>query len=271
MTASAPGQIADCRGLVFEGKRIRAVVFDLDGTIYEGDKPADGALDLVRFFRENDVKVFYCTNNSTKTRRELRGKLVKMGLAASTDAIYSAAHAAGKYAAEMSIKQAYCFGADGLRQELGSSGVEVIEDASKAAVAILGLDPDVDYRKISDLACFRDREVTLVACNKDRFFPVEDGRLMPGCGLFVTMIEDLLKREVDHVVGKPNTYMLELLSKEHGLSSGEMLVAGDSYDSDMEMAKRFGCPSVLIGREKGSSIPGVAVVRNIAGVRDLFC
>ena len=46
----------------FQLKDIKVVIFDLDGTIYNGDVLIKDADKLVSFFRKNDVKVFFKCN-----------------------------------------------------------------------------------------------------------------------------------------------------------------------------------------------------------------
>jgi len=55
--------------------------------------------------------------------------------------------------------------------------------------------------------------------------------------------------EPDFIVGKPNTYMLELVCKEHGLSAKDICVVGDVPESDIKMADNFGCQSILFDPE----------------------
>ena len=64
-----------------EDKNIRAVLFDLDGTIYYGSKLIPGADEVVRRCRELGKQVYFMTNNSTKTRKQIWEKLTGMGLA----------------------------------------------------------------------------------------------------------------------------------------------------------------------------------------------
>ena len=50
---------------------IRAVLFDLDGTIYYGSKLIPGADRVVNKYRQEGKKIFFMTNNSTKSRKQI--------------------------------------------------------------------------------------------------------------------------------------------------------------------------------------------------------
>ena len=56
----------------------------------------------------------------------------------------------------------------------------------------------------------------------------------------------------DYTIGKPNTLMLEITAELLGQQASEMLMVGDTYESDILMANKFGCPSVLIGTREYS-------------------
>ena len=85
---------------------------------------------------------------------------------------------------------------------------------------------------------------------------------MPGCGSIVAAIENCSERKVDFIVGKPNSYMLELLMKDHNITKDQIMVVGDSYMSDIAMAKSLGCKSILISQNDSD-------VTTIRSIKDL--
>ena len=96
---------------------IDTVLFDLDGTIYEGLKRIDGANEAITFFRENGKKVFFTTNNSTKTRRQIYERLVKMGIDVEFSEVITSGYIAADYAYKTRMKDIYIFGSVNLINE----------------------------------------------------------------------------------------------------------------------------------------------------------
>ena len=47
-------------------------------------------------------------------------------------------------------------------------------------------------------------------------------------------------------MGKPDTTFLEIIAAETSLQVDEILVVGDSLESDIAMSNRFGSPSVFV-------------------------
>ncbi|MCK4834016.1 MAG: TIGR01458 family HAD-type hydrolase, partial [Gammaproteobacteria bacterium] len=57
-----------------------AILFDLDGVLYEGGRPISGAADTVNWFSQNHIPHLFLTNTTSKSRSELVVKLAEMGI-----------------------------------------------------------------------------------------------------------------------------------------------------------------------------------------------
>lgn len=225
---------------------VKAVAFDLDGTIYFGNEIADGALELIESLKQKGIRVFYFTNNSVRSRIQIHEKLLKLGLKLSVDHVYTSSYATAVYASEKSLTDVFCIGSQGLIDELRLRDIHIVDCLDKVQALIVGLDAEFNYNKLTRALHVLQQGCRLIACNRDRNYPIENGRLMPGCGPIIAAIETAYGVEADFVVGKPNTYMLQLLASDWQLTNKEILVVGDSYSSDIEMAKKYNSPSALI-------------------------
>lgn len=248
-------------------RTIKAVAFDLDGTIYMGNTIVDSAADIVRFIRGKGMQVFFFTNSSTRTRQKVFEKLDGMGLNPSLDHIYTSAYAVAKYLSGNSISTVFCLGTAGLKDEIAANRIRVTSDPYAAEALVVGLDPDFSYARLADVMPFTERNCPIIVCNRDRSFPVENGKFMPGCGPIVSAVESALGRSVDFIAGKPNTYMMELLEADWGLCNSEIVVVGDSLESDIGMARRHGCRSFLISGNSLETVEGMTVVPDISMIR----
>jgi HAD superfamily hydrolase (TIGR01450 family) len=226
---------------------IKAIAFDLDGTIYYGNQVIDGAAGTIEYLKSKGIKVFYFTNNSTKTREQIYSKLKGMGLDLSLDTVYTSAYATAVYCKESQLDSVYCIGSNGLISELNGHGISTNNEKVKAVV--VGLDLNINYDKIATALLHIQNGCKLIVCNQDKNYPVEGGRLLPGCGSMVAAVLGSCNRTMDFEVGKPNTYMIELLTNNYGFTNKDILVVGDSLDSDIEMANRYGCKSILVTKD----------------------
>lgn len=227
---------------------IKAFVFDLDGVLYLGDNLVEGALETVAALRKEGRQVFFLTNNSSKGRQEIIQKLNKLGYGADEKITYCSSYAIASYLAEKSIKTVQVVGSVSLCDDLIVHGIEVVYYSDVSAV-VVGHDLDISYNKIAKALDAIRNGAKLIVANVDPNYPAGDGRVLPGCGAMVGAIVGASDHQPDFIVGKPNTFMLKLLCKEHGLSAREICVVGDVIESDIQMADNFGCQSILFDPE----------------------
>lgn len=222
---------------------IKAIIFDLDGTLYFGESVTDGALSTIAILAEN-YQIFYLTNNSGKRRIEIVNKLNKMGFMATAQNTYCGSYAISSYLAEKKISPIYLIGTDGLSNDIASRGIK-IENSPNVSAVVVGFDPLFSYEKIMKAMDAINKGAELIVANSDPSYPVENNRRLPGCGVMVAAIVAATGGISYFHAGKPNTYMLELICKEHGFSSEDICVVGDSIESDIAMAVKFQCQSIL--------------------------
>ncbi len=108
------------------------------------------------------------------------------------------------------------------------------------------MDSEYNYYKMTCAIRAALRAEKIIVCNLDKLFPKEDG-LYPGCGAMASSILFCSGRSPDIILGKPSTYMMEYVAKKYGYGADEMIVVGDSLNSDIAMAKAYGSPYALIG------------------------
>jgi|TARA_Y100000310_G_C20628120_1_gene787076 HAD superfamily hydrolase (TIGR01450 family) len=239
---------------------IKLFAFDLDGTLYLGENLIDGAIDLISFLKKK-YKVVFFTNNSTKKRKEIHFKLKKMGFDCYLNEIFTSSYATAKYLDESNIGNVFVIGSDGLRSEVLDKGICIV-DNDTAENLVVGLDLDFSYKKIETAMSVLLNNGKFIACNEDRFFPVGGNRYMPACGAMVGAIATASNKDPDFVVGKPNTYILSNIEEAYGIEHHEIVVVGDSYESDILMAKNNNSKAILVNSENNISKRNVLVMES---------
>jgi len=272
---------------------IRAVAFDLDGTLYHGGQALPGAGAAVKAAQDAGLTVVYLTNTSGRTRAEVSAALRVLDTAVQLEGVWTSAAATAEWLRRSDVHTADVLGGEALADEIRQAGIVARRlrpggggggggGRSPAGALVVGLDRRLDPQ--SDL-CLPDQvrddvargHTKLVACNRDMSFPGPGGRPQPGCGVLVARVEAACGRRADVVVGKPSTFMLELVGERLGLRSDEILVVGDSPESDVAMARAARAPWVLIAAPDvasvGAPIVGTSrgvVVADLAALRALF-
>ena len=229
-------------------KNIKLFAFDLDGTLYLGENLIEGAIDLISFLKKYYTVVFF-TNNSTKTRKEVFCKLKSMGFECDLDEVFTSSYATAQYLSESDIKNVFVIGSNGLRSEILDKEICIVDNDS-AENLVVGLDLDFSYKKIETAMSILFNNGKFIACNEDRFFPIEGNRYMPACGAMVGAIARASNKEPDFIVGKPNMYILSKIQEAYKTEHHEIVVVGDSYDSDIIMAKNNNSNAILVNNKK---------------------
>jgi phosphoglycolate/pyridoxal phosphate phosphatase family enzyme len=238
--------------------RVRLVIFDLDGVIYRGDQPVPGASDLVDFLHRNTVAVRFATNNSTATRRAYVDRLAGMGIHAGADEIVTSTSATIEHLRRHApdVRSVLALGAEGMQTELREGGFDVTMAASAAArhpggpldraydAVIVGLDPSVDYPRLSSAMAAIAGGARLVATNADARYPTPAG-FLPGAGAIVAALATATGATPE-VIGKPAPAMFTAILEAAGVGEHDVVVVGDNPDADVAGAHRAGCGAILV-------------------------
>jgi HAD superfamily hydrolase (TIGR01450 family) len=226
---------------------IKVVIFDLDGTIYFGDRLADHAVGVLTALHEMKIKTCFLTNNSRKGRADIYRKLKAFGLNVQLEDVYTSSYLVGRYLKDHGFKSAYVFGEAGLVQEMQRFGIRVEDDNPDCV--IVGYDMTMTYEKIVRSFKHIVNGKRFIACNLDKSYPIDSG-LLPGCGAMVGALSGCTGLTPEVVVGKPSVYPIEVISKDFGARFEEIIVVGDNIETDIEMANNAGCKSCLIMAEE---------------------
>jgi len=182
-----------------------------------------------------------------------------MGIDCEFEEVMTSGYVAALYAQRENLQDIYLCGSDNLASEFEALGVTVV-DAEHARNLLIGYDPAFDYAKMTQAVRVAMKADKVIACNKEKVFQGEGAQWFPGCGGMVASIEWCSGHMSDYVIGKPNTLMLDMVARMLELERDELLMVGDTYESDILMANRFGCPSVLISNREYSDTVSVGSI-----------
>lgn len=253
---------------------VKAIAIDLDGVVYIGNDVVPGAADAIKKLRNTGKRIYFITNNSGKKRQTIQEKLFKLNIPTDQKEIITSAYATAVFLKSMSSSEfslnTFVIGSDELKIELRESGITMAENHNNNQIdfLVVGFDQDFSYKKTCIALDVLLSGAKFVACNRDRTFPVEGG-IMPGCGSMVAAIEWAWGRKPDYEVGKPNTLFLEMIANETKIKPSQILVVGDTPESDIAMAINFGSPSVLISGNVRNTNTEFAPNLRISSLADL--
>lgn len=232
---------------------VKCVVFDLDGTVYFGKNLAPKAIETIDYARRQAGHVFFATNNSAKTPLEIYERLKKMGIHLTPDEVLTSSFLLAEYLLQHKLTQTITVGTDSLKQFLNEKGITT--DSKKPHAFVLGYNPAATLKDLDIPLNYLPKDYLFIAANLERSYPVENGWLTPGAGAMVKMAEFVLQKEADVFVGKPHAVMLKWIARKFNLFAQQILMVGDQYKSDVQMAENFGAHALLVTNGKPNHYP----------------
>ncbi len=221
-------------------------IFDLDGTVYLGERLLPGAAEAIAMLRARGAGVVFLSNKPIQRREAYAAKLARLGIpVAREDVINSSLVLARRLAHEAPGARVFAIGEPPLLEELADAGLAIEDDPARIEWVIASLDRQFDYRKLDVGYKALARGARFCATNPDRTLPLE-GEQLPDCAAMIAALEACSGRQVEWVAGKPSAVMLETALERLGCAPQDCLMVGDRLETDVEMGRRGGTWTALV-------------------------
>lgn len=228
--------------------RKKGFIFDLDGVVYVGKTPVEGAAETLAYLKKTARKVRFITNDSSYELEGYVGRLNRMGVECSKEEIITSGEGTAIYL-KSRYKGGKCFvvGERGLSNELTRWGFEIVEgrDGERADFVVVGIDSRFGYEKLTTALRAVKNGARFIATNSDASRPQEDG-IVPGAGAMVAALEECSGVKPEVVVGKPNPMLFDIAIGGMGLKKSEVAAVGDRADTDIAGGNRLGLYTILV-------------------------
>jgi arabinose operon protein AraL len=226
---------------------VKGFIFDLDGTVYLGDEPIEGAAQAINTLKNRGDRVVFLSNKPISTRKSYVDKLNKMGIKTKLDEVLNSNFILANYLkSELKDGEAvYVIGEAPLIEELELKLIKITENPLEAKFVVLSWDRNFTYDKINDAYQSWSNGAKIIATNPDRTCPMEKGQI-PDCGAMIGAIEGTTGVTIDYIVGKPSKIAAKAAINALGLDSLQCYMVGDRLETDIKMGNENGMNSVLV-------------------------
>lgn len=224
----------------------RLFLFDMDGTLYLGNRLFDFTPSLLAHIRARGGRYLFMTNNSSKSVVDYVKKLAALGIAATAEDFITSSQATAYYLKQHHADATlYVCGTRSLIAELQKEGFAVTTDLDKVDVIVMGFDTELTFQKLEDVSrLLLTRELPYIATNPDMVCPTEFGSV-PDCGSVCDMIYNATKKR-PLVIGKPTPLMPTLAMDMTGFDRTQTVVIGDRIYTDIKSGVAAGVTSLLV-------------------------
>ncbi len=228
-------------------RSIRLYLFDMDGTLYLGNRLFDFTPELLRTIKSSGRRYLFMTNNSSKSVEDYVIKLENLGISATREDFITSSQATAYYLKQNDPNhRLYVCGTKSLKEELVREGFVVTENLADVDCIVMGFDTELTFQKLEDVCrlLLEREEIPYIATNPDYVCPTEFGSV-PDCGSVCDMIFNATGKRPT-VIGKPSPLMPLLAMEQHGYTKEETAVVGDRIYTDIKSGINAGITGILV-------------------------
>ncbi len=231
---------------------MKAMIFDLDGTIYNGSKLIPGAADFIDLLTNLGITVRYYTNRSALSPEQIADKLNRLKLKVSPKQVLTSSQVTAR---QLRGRKVFFIGGEALRTALENENADFC-DENPDTVVFGHVDSLTRSTLRKAVRLIHHQGAGLVATNGDPWI-IEDGMRVPGNGAFLAALETACGKKAE-IFGKPDPAGINMIVKALGLHPGEVLMLGDNEATDIQSGVRAGIRTALI-------LTGVTASKDAAG------
>ncbi len=228
-----------------------AILFDLDGVLYEGSTAIDGAADAVNWFNQNHIPHLFLTNTTSKSRTELVTKLAGFGIESKTEHFLTPPVAAKQWLQKNSIKDIALFVPERTREEFSGFNLVHDEEDNVDAVVVGDLGEQWTFAIMNKIfrSLINHPQAKLIALGMTRYWKTSSG-LQLDVGPMIKAFE--YASGVDAIVsGKPATEFFQAALSLLG-EKNKVVMIGDDIYGDIEASQNAGLKAILVRTGKFS-------------------
>ena len=221
-------------------------VFDMDGTIYLGNKVFDFAIRFIDHLRENGYRVLFFTNNASHTTEFYMGKLSRLGFSPRADEIMTSGDVTVEFLQRHRAgKSVYLVGTPELVEHFGASGIPMLTGYEKRAdIVVTSFDTTLTYEKLDNACRFVRGGAEYLSTHPDFNCPTETG-FSPDSGAIAAFITASTGVKPTYF-GKPYAETVQMICETTGVERQDICIFGDRLYTDIALGKKHGVSAILV-------------------------
>jgi HAD superfamily hydrolase (TIGR01450 family) len=220
-------------------------IFDVDGTVKNGDTKVEGIDQLFYKIHQNGGKYCFLSNNTSMSKTDYIKKLSDIiGIELSKDDLYTPLDQVVRYLREKTITDIFIVGTESVKKYFSSENFR--HDKETPGAVIVTFDTSLDYSKLATASrILMNPSVKFILANIDARCPTEYG-FIPDAGSIAEMLKTTTEHDVDYRAGKPSTEMLQTILQTKKVSRENCVFFGDRMYTDMPMGINASILTVLV-------------------------
>ena len=231
------------------GAFMSAILFDLDGVLYEGDKALSGAAAAVNWFIEKNIPHLFLTNTTSKSRNALVEKLAGLGIQSSKENFLTPPVAAKQYLQKNNFTNIALFVPEVTKEEFSDFNLVTRQnnrtDENIEAVVIGDLGEQWTFNIMNTIfrLLIENPQAKLIALGMTRYWRTTSG-LQLDVGPMIKAFE--YATGIDAIVtGKPAVEFFQAAVSLLG-NQNNIVMIGDDIRGDIEASQHAGLKAIQV-------------------------
>ncbi len=220
---------------------IRALLVDLEGTVYQGKRLIPGAVEALADAEARGIPHRFVTNTTSRPRSAVVRELAEMGFAVDPERVFTAPRAAHAHLVRRGLERCHFLVNPALLEDFPG----IAQDERSPQAVVLGdMGEGLTFSRLN--AAFRHilAGSEFVTLARNRYWRAEDG-FMLDLGAFAAALEYASGREAT-LTGKPAPDFFTAALASLGVAPAEAAVVGDDLESDVGGGQAAGMKGILV-------------------------
>lgn len=227
-------------------KEKKLYIFDMDGTIYLGNRVFPYAIRFVEHLRASGRRVLFFTNNASHSPSFYLEKLTRLGFSPSPSEILTSGDVTIEYLKRHHPgKSVYLVGTPDLENEFREKGIRLLSGKEETAdIVVTSFDTTLTYEKLNNACRLIRGGAQYFSTHPDFNCPTETG-FVPDSGAIAAFVTASTGKTPTYF-GKPYPETVQMICEVTGMTKNDLCFFGDRLYTDIAIGRRHGVTAVLV-------------------------
>lgn len=222
---------------------MKSFLIDLDGVLYVGKKPVEGAKECLERLDELGYDYRFVSNSTRRCRSSVAKGLEGFGYQVQSRQIFTPPLAAIQRIMRSKKNRCFLLSTGDVHLEFENAGISLAnEDVDFVIVGDAGQNFTFDRLNLALRLILNGAKI--LALEQDRYWQESDG-LVLSTGPFVAALEYATGKKAE-LMGKPSSEFFQMALKDMGAQPEQAAMIGDDILTDVDGAQRLGMKGILV-------------------------
>lgn len=227
-------------------EKYNGFIFDLDGTLYRGNKIIENADKVINEIKKSGKKIVFVSNKTINSANHYFQFLKQNNFNVLKNEFVTSTLVTKNYLQKyFSDKNFFAIGEQYFINEIESAGLNFTNNHNNVDILLITLDRNLNEQKIEIAVKCLQNNAKFFAANIDNTCPIENCEIRDA-GLTISHLEKRTNKTLEINFGKPSEFMMNEILGKLNLPKNQILLIGDRLETDILMGNNFDIDTALV-------------------------